>query len=1029
MPSDRRNRPLVVPKAHRMLTEQLLSVVAWQRSLRSGAERVIGWVAGSALVQAYILLCTLSLWPCAWSLWIQKISVTAIKKFLRILSGRTVGVSAWIALGFLPRTGLVAQTPGRITAEISNADRTTIPNSHPPMARADNDRGRLASGTLIHGMSIVMLRTSAQEAALQELIASQQNSSSAQYHKWLTPDQFASRFGLADTDIAKVQSWLEQQGFAVESVARSKNRITFSGTAGQVESAFGTELHNYTVAGETHYAPSSDVSIPAALSSVVQTVGNLSSFRPRAHVQFKSPQRSVSANFTSSQSGNHYLTPKDVATIYDINAAYNAGYTGTGQQIAIVGQSSVSLSDIEAFQSAAGLATKDPTVVLVPSSGTSAVSSGDEAESDLDLEYSGAIAKGADIYFVYVGNDSNYSTFDAIQYAVDTRIAPVISNSYGDCETDLSTTDYSSLNGVLEQAASQGQSVISAAGDDGSTDCYEDTSLTTSQRTALAVDFPASSQYVTGMGGTEFPSSDTSSSNTTYWSSASGSDVISSALSYIPEQVWNEDSSSNGLSSGGGGVSTLTSRPSWQTGVTGISSGSYRLVPDISLDSSPNNAGYLYCSSDSNATGVTGSCSDGFRDSSDEYLTVAGGTSFAAPIFSGMLAIINQKLNSTGQGVINSTLYSLAANATTYASAFHDITSGSNECTAGSTYCESAGESEYPATAGYDEASGLGSVDLYKLLTAWPATTASSLTASRTTLSAASSTPASGASDAITITVASTSSTLTTTPTGTLTITVDGSVETSSQALSSGSASYSFSSATAGSHVIEATYSGDATYAGSTGSLVVTVGSSTSSTSGSFTLAATNLTISAGSSGTSTITVTPKNGYTGTIGWSVSTDSTLSNACYSLSDATVSGTSAVTATMTIDTSSSACSSTSISGGGGGKRKIGHSTSKFSSNRQQTTFPLNAPRASVAMVGLFFFGVFGCRSRRSLIRMFALACLVTMIGLTFGCGSSSSSSASTSSSSNASKGTYTLTITGTDTSSSITASTSMTLTID
>jgi subtilase family serine protease len=156
-----------------------------------------------------------------------------------------------------------------------------------------------------------------------------------------------------------------------------------------------------------------------------------------------------------------------------------------------------------------------------------------------------------------VGNDSNYSTFDAIQYAVDTRIAPIISNSYGDCETDLSTTDYSSLNGVLEQAASQGQSVISAMGDSGSTDCYQDTNLTSAQRTALAVDFPGSSQYITGMGGTEFPSSDTSSSNTTYWSSASGSDVISSALSYIPEQVWNDDSSSNGLSADGGGVSSL----------------------------------------------------------------------------------------------------------------------------------------------------------------------------------------------------------------------------------------------------------------------------------------------------------------------------------------------------------------------------------------------------------------------------------------------------------------------------------------
>jgi subtilase family serine protease len=115
---------------------------------------------------------------------------------------------------------------------------------------------------------------------------------------------------------------------------------------------------------------------------------------------------------------------------------------------------------------------------------------------------------------------------------------------------------------------------------------------------------------------------------------------------HIPEQVWNDDLSSSGLSSGGSGVSTLTARPSWQTGVTGIPSGSFRLVPDISLDASPNNAGYLICSSDSTATGITGSCSNGFRDSSDVYLTVAGGTSFDAPIFSSMLAIVNQKLNS-----------------------------------------------------------------------------------------------------------------------------------------------------------------------------------------------------------------------------------------------------------------------------------------------------------------------------------------------------------------------------------------------
>ena len=461
---------------------------------------------------------------------------------------------------------------------------------------------------------------------------------------------------------------------------------------------------------------------------------NLSSFRPKPHVRRRGPQP-VRPYFTSSQTGDHFLTPKDVATVYGINSAYSAGETGINQSIAVVGQSLIELSDIENFQSAAGLAIKDPTLILVPNSGAAAVSSGDESESDLDLEYSGGIATGATIYFVYVGDNPNYSVWDSINYAVENKTAPIISVTYGSCEAGLTSTDYSTLNGIFAQAASYGQSVIAAAGDDGSTDCYGETDLTTSQQEALAVDFPASSQYVTGMGGTEFPAADVASTNTTYWESASGSDVISSALSYIPEQVWNDDSSSNGISSGGGGVSTLTTRPSWQTGVTGIPSGNYRLVPDISLNSSPTNPGYLYCSSDT-STKITGSCSHGFRDTNDEYLTVAGGTSFAAPIFAGMLAIINQKLNSTGQGVINSTLYTLAADSATYASAFHDITSGGNQCTAGSDDCSSAGASEYAATTGYDQASGLGSVNFYNLLTSWGTSSAAafSLSASPSSL-------------------------------------------------------------------------------------------------------------------------------------------------------------------------------------------------------------------------------------------------------------------------------------------------------
>lgn len=932
----------------------------------------------------------------------------------RILFGSVA--FAWFCVGIC-----LGQQPARINSEVDNTARTTI-SAVPPAVLSAKDIGKVPSSLALSGIGIVFRRSTEQESRLQALIAAQQDSASPMYHKWLTPDEFAANFGIADSDISKVSDWLKQQGFTIDGVARSKNRITFSGTVAQVNSNFGTELHYYSIAGGKRYAPSRDISLPSALAEVVESVANLSSFRPRPHVRFRK-------NFTSSQSGSHFLTPKDIDTIYDVTKAYNAGYTGAGQSVAIVGQSEVSASDIENFQTAAGLTVKDPTLVLVPGSGSSILSSGDEAESDLDLEYSGGIATGADIYLVYVGNNPNYSVWDSINYAVDTRISPIISTSYGVCETELGSSGYSTLNAVLEQAASQGQTVVAAAGDNGSTDCFGYSDLTASKQEALAVDFPASSQYVTGMGGTEFPASDVSTSNTTYWESAGGTDVISSALSYIPEQVWNDDSSLTGqssvtqLSSGGGGLSTLTPRPGWQVGVTGIPSGTYRLVPDISLDASPENAGYLFCSSDSSATGITGSCSNGFRDSNDTYLTVAGGTSFDAPIFSGMVAIINQKLNSTGQGLINATLYGLAKNSATYASVFHDITSGGNQCGAGSAYCSATGESEYAAGTGYDRASGLGSVDFYNLLLAWPTTSSSSLDASKTTLSAATPSPGSGATDTVTISVSSDSSSVTATPTGTLSIAVDGTTTNASVALSNGSATYTFSSTTTGSHVITATYSGDSTFAGSTGTLIVSVGGA--SGSGSFSVSASNVTITAGNSGTSTVTVTPKNGYTGTIRWSVSTNAALSNACYSISNTTVSGFVPVTTQLTVYTNGSQCSSGSSLRRGQETRRFVPAFALNSTDRQGPVINSN----SMVYFGLVVLlaSIFTTRRSWKLEMCGSVLALLLFTGLT-GCGSNSSSSSSNAQ--YAARGTYTITIVGTDTlSSSITSTTTMTLTID
>jgi subtilase family serine protease len=934
--------------------------------------------------------------------------------------------SAWITLGVYAFSAC-GQSPNRISQTIDLTHTAPLRGSVPPVARPENDIGRISPEARLSGITVYFKLTAQQQADLDALVQAQQIPGSTLYHKWLAPAEYASRFGLSDSDLEKVRTWLELQGFTIDRISDSHTSISFSGTVRQVELAFQTEIHRYKVDDETHFANATQLAIPAALAEVIQSVRNLNDFRPKPQVRF----RNATPAFTSSQSGNHYLTPKDVATIYDVNAAYSSGYNGTGQSIAIVGQSQINVSDIEHFQSAAGLTVKDPTLVLVPGSGTAQNSSGDEAESDLDLEYSGGMGTGATIYFVYVGNNQNYSVFDSVQYAVDTRIAPIVSISYGACETGLSTSDFSTLESIMEQGASQGQSIISASGDDGSTSCYGDKSLTNAQQEALVVSYPASSAFVTGLGGTEFPASDVSSSNTTYWQSASGSDVVGSAKSYIPEQTWNDDSSQYGLGATGGGISVLTARPSWQKGVAGIPSGSYRLVPDISFSSSPSNAGYLYCTSDTSAwsQGQQGSCTSGFRDSSTNDLTVAGGTSFAAPIFAGMLTIINQKENSTGQGLINSTLYTLASSSSTYASAFHDITSGGNQCTAGSQYCSSAGQSEYPATTGYDMATGLGSIDLYNLLSAWPA--GSSLQPTTTSLAAATNSPASGANDTITIKVAAESTSVTTVPTGTLNVIVDGTTVTSSLALSNGSASYTFSSTASGGHVIEATYSGDATFAQSTGSVTVNVGGSGGGSSGS------------GGSASATVTVAPAGGYTGTVQFSVSTSSTYISTygCYTIADATVSGSSPVNTppantTLTVYIGAALCSGASMQRGKVHPFAIG-AIAKSSSHS-------TGPSPDIAGTGpaLMLLSGLLCWSFR---RKRALLCTLVFLGLSAliaGCGGSSPTSKSFSlsvspstvtipaGSSGVPTGNYPLTITGTDTSNkNLNASTTLTLTLD
>jgi subtilase family serine protease len=349
-------------------------------------------------------------------------------------------------------------------------------------------------------------------------------------------------------------------------------------------------------------------------------------------------------------------------------------------------------------------------VVLVPGVSDPGVVSADVNEASLDVEWSGAVAKNATIIFVNGGSNGVYN--NALPYAIDQNLAPVISLSYGNCEANWSSSSLQQFSVLAQQANTQGITILAASGDSGPADCDYSNSTTvvlTSATHGYAVDFPASLPYVTAMGGTEF-----NEGAETYWLPAPGTtDVSPSALSYIPEMVWNDTSTTNGLRAGGGGVSMVFAKPSWQVGIT--PNDGFRDVPDLSLNASPYHDAYLVC--------VQGSCANGYRlpandPSYPNGLTVAGGTSAGAPTTAGIVALINQQMNTPkGQGNINPILYSLT---TTSPAAFHDIITGNNlvPCTAGSTDCPPGGQIGYTATIGYDLASGLGSYNAFNLVTA-----------------------------------------------------------------------------------------------------------------------------------------------------------------------------------------------------------------------------------------------------------------------------------------------------------------------
>src|SRR5579883_1258924 len=538
-------------------------------------------------------------------------------------------------------------------------------------AKARFDRGAVSGLFQMNHVTMEFKPTVQQQADLNSLLEQQQDPSSPNYHRWLTPEEFADRFGMSTTEFDRVTTWLQDQGLTIDHAARSRNWIAFSGTAGQVESAFKFQIHEYMVNGESHYAAASEPSVPAAFASRVLGFRSLHDFRPKS--------RLVKARLTSTVTGHHFIAPDDWATIYDGQSVYKSGITGAGQKIAVVGVSDIQVGDIRTFRSLSGLPASDPQVILNPGSKDPGVVDGDIDEASLDIEWSGAVARNASIIYVIDAADP----FNALQYAISQNLAPVMSISYGNCEANLTTADRTALIAMTQQANAQGITVSVPSGDAGAADCDAGDYPAV---LGLSVDLPAELPYVTAVGGTEFYESGnvwspdqnfgnflpTKGQTPNYWSGSNNSNN-GSALSYIPEVAWNDTLTDQQLAGTGGGRSSSFPKPAWQV-APGVPNDKARDVPDIAFSASADVDGYLTC--------VLGNCVNGYR-ASDGTLSISGGTSVGAPTFAGIVALINQMTNSR-QGNVNPTLYHIA---NTNRLVFHDITQGGNAvpCESGST--------------------------------------------------------------------------------------------------------------------------------------------------------------------------------------------------------------------------------------------------------------------------------------------------------------------------------------------------------
>jgi hypothetical protein len=760
--------------------------------------------------------------------------------------------------------------PALITQPVEESQLTILRGNTYPLALAKYDRGPAPASLPMQRMLLVLKRSPELEASLVALLDQQQDKSSPNYHAWLTPEQFGQQFGPADADIQAITSWLQLQGFQVAKVSNGRTVIEFSGTAAQVQNAFHTEIHKYSVNGADHWANASDPQIPTALVPAVAGVLTLHNFPRHAMNQitgtFKrskgtSALTPVSPLFTLPNffgNGTFYgVGPYDFATIYNVSPLWNAApaINGTGQTIAIVGETDVDFVDLQKFRALFGITSNDPTMIV---DGPDPGLQPDEIESDLDLEWSSAVAPGAAIKFVVAATtDTTLGVDLAAQYIVDHNVAPIVSESYGICEAALGTAGNQFFNQLWQQAAAQGMSVFISSGDSGSAGCDRDNPA----QFGLQVSGFASTPYTTAVGGTDF---NDLNNFAPFWNLTNDAHEAS-AKSYIPEMTWNdsctnaewstvtgstnaETNCNNGrlfgavvATGGSGGKSSCTTgsgvdiisctggypKPSWQTG-TGVPNDGKRDIPDVSLFASNGFNGNFYVICSKNIT-------ESYCDPADPNGTIVGigGTSASTPAFAGIMALIDQKTNSR-QGNPNYILYSLAAkqsasgcnSSSSPASTcvFYDVTSGTiaMPCLTGSTSdCHTNVKSDqfgvltgYATTTAYDLATGLGTVNAANLFNAWGGAVGSKGSVTTLSMTPTPLTITHGATANLNVTVAP-APTGTGTPSGEVALETSTGIGVGSFLLTNGAAAGTTNNLPGGSYTVTAHYPGDASFAAS----------------------------------------------------------------------------------------------------------------------------------------------------------------------------------------------------------------------